>query len=115
SVKASKTGLSAKLKIDVAQAGGVKRKTVTLKRNDEDLFAISKQREIYRGYTVTEINAESGFVSFGNGAILRVGETQGGHDDAVLRVQIEETIREHFRKEIALLNRPFGERIKVLS
>lgn len=115
SVKASKTGLSAKLKIDVAQSGGVKRKVVTLKRNDEDLFAISKQREVYRGYVVTEINAESGFVSFGNGVILRVGETQGGHDDVLLRVQIEETIREHFRKEIALLHRPLGERIKVLS
>jgi len=114
-VKASKTGLSAKLKVDVAQAGGVKRKAVTIRRNDEDLFALSKQREIYRGYVVTEINAESGFVSFGNGIILREGERQGGHDDVVLRVQIEETIREHFRKEMALLGRPAGERIKVLS
>lgn len=115
SVKASRTGLAAKLKIDVELAGGVKRKVVSVKRNDDDLFDLAGQREVYRGYTVTEINAESGFVSFGNGVTLRIGERQGGHDDAVLRVQIEETIREHFRKELALRERPAGERIKVLS
>ena len=115
-VKASKIGLAAKLKIDVQMAdGSVQRKSVTVKRNDEDLFDLAGQREVYRGYTVTEINAESGFVSFGNGVTLRTGERQGGHDDAVLRVQIEETIREHFRKELALRERPAGERIKVLS
>lgn len=115
SVKASKTGLAAKLKVDVQHVGGVHRKTVTLRNNDEDLFDLTGQREVYRGYTVTEINAESGFVSFGNGVTLHTGERQGGHDDAVLRVQIEETIREHFRKELALRGRPAGERIKVLS
>ncbi len=114
-VKASKTGLAAKLRIDVELAGGVKRKTITVKRNEDDLFELSGQREIYRGYTVTEINAESGFVSFGNGVILREGQSQGGQDDTVLRMQIEETVREHFRKEVALLGRPTGERIKVLS
>ena len=115
SVTASRTGLAAKLKIDVELTGGVKRKTVTVKRNDDDLVTLSGGREIYRGYTVTEINAEGGFVAFGNGVTLREGQAQGGHDDTVLRVQIEETIREHFRKELALRGRPAGERIKVLS
>ncbi len=115
SVTASRTGLVARLKIDVQQAGGVQRRMVTVRRNDADLFNLAGRREVYRGYTVTEINAESGFVSFGNGVIIRTGERQGGHDDAVLRVQIEETIREHFRKERALQARPPGERIKVLS
>ncbi len=115
SVTAAKTGLAAKLKLDVEQAEGVKRKTVTLRRNGDDLFTLSGRREIYRGYTVTEINAESGFVTFGNGMCLRTGETQGGHGDAVLREQIEETVREHFKKEAALRDRPAGQRIKVLS
>ena len=115
SVTASRTGLAAKLKIDVELAGGVKRKVVTVKRNDDDLFELSGQREIYRGYSVTEINAEGGFVAFGNGVTLRAGESQGGHTDAVMRVQIEETIREHLRKEVAFLARPAGQRIKVLS
>ena len=114
-VTASKKGLAAKLKLDVALAGGVKRKTVTVRRNDDDLWAFSGQREVYRGYTVTEINAEGGFISFGNGLTLRAGQTQGGHDDVVMRVQLEETIREHFRKELALRSRPAGQRIKVLS
>ena len=115
SVKAAKTGLSAKLKIDVELNSGVKRKTVTVKRNGDDLFTLSGNREIYRGYTVTEINAESNFVTFGNGVRLREGESQGGHGDAVKRLQIEETVREHFKKELALRERPPGERIKVLS
>lgn len=115
-VTASKKGLAAKLKIDAALAGGsVKRKTITVRRNDDDLWALSGQREIYRGYTVTEINAEREFVAFGNGVTLRSGQAQGGHEDAVMRVQLEETIREHFRKELALRSRPAGQRIKVLS
>jgi hypothetical protein len=72
SVKAARTGLSAKLKIDVEQAEGVKRKIVTVKRNGDDLFTLSGRREVYRGYTVTEINAEGGFVSFGNGVRPRL-------------------------------------------
>ena len=115
SVTAAKTGLSAKLKLDVELAGGVKRKPVTVRRNGDDLFTLSGKREIYRGYTVTEINAEGGFVAFGNGVRLRTGETQGGHGDAVLREQVEETVREHFKKELALRGRLAGERIKVLS
>ena len=115
SVQASRTGLVAKLKIDVELESGVKRRVVSVKRNNDDLFELSGQREIYRGYTVTEINAESGFVTFGNGVTLREGQSQGGQDDMVMRVQIEETIREHFRKEVALRGRPAGERIKVLS
>lgn len=115
SVTASKRGLVAKLMLDVELASGVKRKSVSVKRAEEDLFELSGQREVYRGYVVTEINADGGFVSFGNGVVLRVGESQGGQTDLVMRVQIEETIREHFRKELALRARPPGERIKVLS
>jgi type III restriction enzyme len=115
SVTASKRGLVAKLTLDVALATGVKRKTVSLKRAEENLFDLSGERDVYRGYVVTEINADGGFVSFGNGVVLRVGESQGGQTDLVMRVQIEETIREHFRKELALRLRPAGERIKVLS
>lgn len=115
SVTTSSRGLVAKLTLDVETASGVKRKSVNVKRAEEDLFELSKQREVYRGYVVTEINADGGFVSFGNGVVLRVGESQGGQTDLVMRVQIEETIREHFRKELALRGRPLGERIKVLS
>jgi type III restriction enzyme len=114
-VTASKKGLAAKVKIDVALESGVKRKTITLKCNEDDLWMLSGQREIYRGYVVTEINADASFVSFGNGVTLSPGQTQGGHGDSVMRVQLEETIREHFRKELALRIRPLGQRIKVLS
>ena len=114
-VTASKRGLVAKLTLDVETTGGVRRKTISVRRREEDLFVRSGEREVYRGYVVAEINAESDFVRFGNGVVLRVGESQGRQNDLVMRVQIEETIREHFRKELALGSRPEGERIKVLS
>ena len=115
SVKAAKTGLSAKLKFDVEQAGGVARKTVTVTPKKCDLYELSGRREIYRGYVVTQMDADPALVAFGNGVTLRAGESQGGHGDAVLRVQVEETVREHFKKELAFHPRPVGERIKVLS
>ena len=81
SVTASKAKLVAKLRIDVELAAGVKRKIVSVKRNDEDLYELSGQREIYRGYVVTEINAEGGFVTFGNGVTLPRGAAVPGFWD----------------------------------
>jgi len=113
SIATSKRGLTAKLTLDVKQSTGVKRKTISIKEAKVDLFTLSGDRDVYRGYIVDEINAE--FVRFENDVKLCVGESQGGQTDLVMRIQIEETIREHLRKEPALRARPVGQRIKVLS
>jgi len=113
SITTSKQGLTAKITLDVKQSAGVKRKTVTVKKAQVDLFQLSGEREIYRGYIIDEINVD--FIRFENHVMLRVGESQGGQTDLVMRVQIEETIREHLRKELTFSNRGLGERIKVLS
>lgn len=44
--------IKARLTIDVQTDKGPKRKTVTVKRRGEDLFELSKERAVYRGYIV---------------------------------------------------------------
>ncbi|MGA7742435.1 MAG: DEAD/DEAH box helicase family protein [Polyangia bacterium] len=111
-----KPSLHAKLKIDVQGKDGPKRKVVTIKKKGIDLFDLSGKREQYRNYVVTEIDAGAGFVAFGNGVRLPVGESQGDRRDDVMRVQIRETVRAHFEREQALAKAlPTGVRMKVLS
>lgn len=79
---------------------------------DDDLFALSKNMEQYRGFRVNEIDPIRGTVSFTNGEVIRAGEVVGDVSEADLRrVQIRETIRSHFEKEKEL----FPKGIKVLS
>lgn len=79
---------------------------------DDDLFALSKNMEQYRGYRVNEIDPVRRIVTFTNGEVIHVGEVVGDVSEADLRrVQIRETIRSHFEKEKEL----FGRGIKVLS
>ncbi|MDE5860304.1 MAG: DEAD/DEAH box helicase family protein, partial [Oscillospiraceae bacterium] len=79
---------------------------------DDDLFALSKNMEQYRGFRVNEIDPIRGTVSFTNGEVIYAGEVVGDVSEADLRrVQIRETIRSHFEKEKEL----FSKGIKVLS
>ncbi len=113
-VESFRTGarsISAKATIWVNQAQGPKKKRVTL-RNGDDLFALSNEREIYRdGFIVNEIDAEEGFVRFANDVSVRIGVPHGVLGEAILRQQIEATVRRHFEKARRL--EPQG--IKVLS
>lgn len=109
--KTSKRSVSAKLSIWVNQASGPAKKSVTVK-NGDDLYALSNQREIYRnGFIVNEIDAGEGFVTFANDVRVAVGRPHGALTDAILRLQIEATVRRHFEKAKKL--HPMG--IKVLS
>ena len=115
SIDARKTGPVAKLKIDVQAKGGPKRKPVTVNRNGTDLFDLSKERANYRGYIISEINAAHGYVAFGNGQRVYQGQSQGARRDDVMRVQIRQTIKEHFDKELAITRRAAEQQMKVLS
>lgn len=112
SVKASKTTLTAKIKIDIDSPQGVKRKSVTAKHGD-DLQQLANGRSHYAGYTITAINSDS--IEFGNGIRLAVGEMHGTQRDEVMRVQIRNTVREHFDKELKMATLPAEQRMKILS
>ncbi len=113
-VESFKTGarsIAAKATIWVNQAGGPKKKRLSLK-NGDDLFALSNQREIYReGFIVNEIDAGEGFVRFANDVTARIGVPHGNLGETILKLQIEATVRRHFEKARKL--EPQG--IKVLS
>lgn len=113
SFKAGKRSVSAKLSIWVNQANGPAKKSVTVK-NGDDLYSekFSNNREIYRdGFIVNEIDAGEGLVTFANDVCVRQGNPHGALTDAILRLQIEATVRRHFEKALRL--HPMG--IKVLS
>lgn len=113
SFKTGKRSVSAKLSIWVNQASGPAKKSVTVK-NGDDLYSekLSNKREMYRdGFIVNEIDAEEGFVMFANDVRVYVGRPHGALTDAILRLQIEATVRRHFEKAKKL--HPQG--IKVLS
>ncbi|MCG5512345.1 restriction endonuclease [Ectothiorhodospira shaposhnikovii] len=113
SFKTGKRSVSAKLIIWKNEAGGPVKKKVTV-QNGDDLYAerFSNKREIYRdGFIVNEIDAGEGFVTFANDVRVRLGQPHGALTDAILRMQIEATVRRHFEKALRL--HPMG--IKVLS
>ncbi|MEW5864178.1 MAG: DEAD/DEAH box helicase family protein [Pseudomonadota bacterium] len=109
--RAGKRSVSARLSIWVNQATGPAKKTVTVK-NGDDLYVLSNQREIYKnGFIVNEIDVAEGFITFANDVRVRQGQPHGALTDAILRLQIEATVRRHFEKARKL--HPMG--IKVLS
>jgi type III restriction enzyme len=108
-----KSGPVAKIEIDVEQSGGPSRKVLTIKDGDEDLYELSGKRSIYRDWRVNEIHLD--YVSFSNGTRIEKGKSIENDPDAVMRVQIRQTIRRHFEKEDAVSKMPEAERMKVLS
>jgi type III restriction enzyme len=114
SITATRTRISAKVEIDVEGANECKRKVVTVTQ-ESDLFELSGKRENYRGYEVDLIDAGNQYLQFKNGVSLSAGVTHGGRNDEVLKIQIRETIREHFEKDLRISQLPDGQRMKVLS
>ena len=111
SVNATKTRITAKVKIDCNTDKGVIKKSVTV-RSGDDLYKLSNQREIYKdGFIVDETDAGNGSISLTNGITLSVGESQGGMNDEVMKFMIRKTVEEHLKKEKAYKEKG----IKVLS
>ncbi len=114
SISATQTRISARVEMDVEGADEIRRKAVTLTA-ESDLFELSGRRENYRGYAVDLIDAGNQYIQFKNGVNLSPGATHGGRTDEVLKIQIRETIREHFEKELRIAQLPVEQRMKVLS
>ena len=101
----------ARLEFEIGYSKSINRET-RLVGVDDDLFALSKNMEQYRGYHVNEIDPIRKMVSFTNGEVIHVGEVVGDVSEKDMRrVQIRETVRSHFEKEKEL----FGKGIKCLS
>ena len=99
SVNRTGNNITAKIKIDATAATGIKRKSVTANRNKLDLFELSYKNEKYEGLKIYEIDFGNQQIELTNGIILKVGESQGGMNDEVMRFMIQKTVEEHLRKE----------------
>lgn len=110
-VKSTKTKTIAKVKIDCETTKGVIRKTVNVKVGD-DLYQLSNKRDLYKdGFIINSIDAANGCIELSNGDVLYKGESRGALQDAVMKVQIQKAIKEHFDKEQKYRDKG----IKVLS
>lgn len=110
-ISATKTKISAKIKIDCNTDKGVVKKSISVKAGD-DIYKLSKQREIYKdGFIIDEIDAGNGTLALTNGVMLSIGETQGGMNDEVMKFMIRRTVEEHLKKERVYKSKG----IKVLS
>ena len=101
----------ARLEFEIKYGKSIKRET-RIVGVDDDLFALSKNMEQYRGYRISEVDPHRNMVTFTNGESICKGEVVGDVSEKDLRrIQIRETIRSHFEKEEELFNRG----IKTLS
>ncbi|WP_407405665.1 type III restriction-modification system endonuclease [Sodaliphilus sp.] len=101
----------ARIELEVRNAAGAIRRELK-SFNVGDSLEKESGLKAYDGYTVSEINPVSGYVSFSNGATIYRGQVIGDkNEEAMQRVQIRETIMAHFEKEKEL----FARGIKCLS
>ncbi len=91
--------IKAKVKIDVNTSQGIKRKSIQVSRNNLDLFLLSNENPKYDGLKVYEIDFGNSQIELTNGIVLKIGESQGGMNDEVMKFMIRKTIEEHLKKE----------------
>ncbi|MCY4561105.1 MAG: DEAD/DEAH box helicase family protein [Flavobacteriaceae bacterium] len=103
----------AKIQVDVFVKGKIKRKSITVRQND-DLEQITNRTE-YQGYIIKDIYGKEGkeFIDFtSNEQYIKLGQSIGSVDELEVKTNlISKTIEEHLDKEKVL--NPKG--IKVLS
>ncbi len=111
-IEISKQAPKAWVEMEMKQASGkVVKKRKKLGKGD-NLFEQSNGLDQYKGYVVSDINANTDTLEFTNGVTLTAGDAYGDVDEAVRRrIQIRETIKAHLEKEEQL----FNQGIKVLS
>jgi type III restriction enzyme len=98
-ISSAKTKITGKVKIDVNTKEGVKRKSVKVDSNHNDLYKLSGGREQYKDILVTGINYEEQYIELSNGKALHIDETTGDFREQIMKVQIQKAVEEHFIKE----------------
>lgn len=106
----NKSGLKAKILIDVNGEKQLKRKTITVKLGD-NLYEKSKQNPNYQGFIITGIDLENQMIKFSNGIEIDSGVNMDSLKDEIMKQQIHYTIKTHLQREKELNK----DGIKVLS
>jgi len=102
----------ARVELEEKRANGDIKRVMRKLGKGDNLFDLSKGLDQYKGFVVSDINANTDTLSFTNGVELFVGEATGDvNEQALRRIQIREAIKAHFDREQAL----FYQGIKVLT
>lgn len=99
----------AKVTLEQKQETGYVHKTVTLGGGDE-LYKKSKKNEKYADLSVSDIDANKGYVELTNGERYEIKAEINENKEEIFRTQIKQTIKAHFDKQEEV-----GDQIKVLS
>jgi len=98
-LKSAKKSVSARIRLDVNTDKGVTKKSFTVK-SGADLYELSNEREAYKeGYKINSIDVSNGCIELSNGNVIYKGETKGGLQDEVMKVQVDKAVKEHFHKQ----------------
>jgi type III restriction enzyme len=111
-IEVSQQAPVARLDMEVKlKSGAIKRQVKRVKFGD-NLQELSGGLEQYKGFSVSQIDANNDVIEFTNGLELVAGNASGDISESDMRrIQIRETIRAHFEKEKQL----YDQDIKVLS
>ncbi len=102
----------ARIEMEIKMKSGEIRRQIKRLKFGQDLHALSGELEQYRGFTISQIDANQDTVEFTNGHVLTAGEATGDvTEQDIRRIQIRETIKAHLDKERQL----YAQGIKVLS
>lgn len=112
SIEISKHSPLARIEMEIKQQNNIKRVLRKLSKGD-NLHDISNGLDQYKGFVITDIDANKDIVEFAkDGLKLYAGDVYGEVNEMPLRrIQIRETIKAHFAKEQKLYHKG----IKVLS
>jgi type III restriction enzyme len=108
-IKVERKGIKVKLEVSKKFSNEIKLTKMFFQSGD-DLQKKTNSDE-YQGYVITNIDARDNIVKFSNGESVNLGKEHGGEKETIMKIQIEQTIEEHFKKTMML--KKFG--IKVLS
>lgn len=115
SIETRRKRIVATVEIDIRAGESTRRRTVAIQKAGVSLFDLSGNLHAYTGLVVDSMNAATGELGLSNGVLLSREESSPRSVD-VSASQIEETVREHLEKELAIARFfPEGKRLKVLS
>lgn len=95
-IVADSNGIKATLELNKKQKTGHKIAKIQVKRGD-DLYKKTGSN-LYQNCIITKIDAGQGIIEFSNGLKLKEGETTGGDKRELMKIQIRETIEQHFQR-----------------
>jgi len=101
--------IQSKLKVLKQSGKNLKPTLITVKHGDD--LKLKTNSSQYSGYVISEINAARNFIKFSNGVTVNLGDKLGSDITEIQRLQIRETIKNHFYRQEQLREK----NIKVLS